>query len=102
EVGAGVVVIGDQPIAMLLHDIGGPVAEELRRLEIGLVALLDARGRGGAELHFDHTFPSLAPLRAGELSAAAASVDSPSRLLSHRKPALRSTESRSRSRPHVR
>ena len=51
-----VVVVGQQPVAMLLHHGGLPVREEHLGVEVGLVGFLDALHRGGAELHFRHAF----------------------------------------------
>jgi hypothetical protein len=52
-----VVVVGQQPVAMLLHHAGLPVGEEHLGVEVGLVRLFDAPHGGGAELHFGHVFP---------------------------------------------
>jgi hypothetical protein len=53
-----VVVVGEQPVAMLLHHAGLPVREEHLGVEVGFIGFLDALHRGGAQLHFRHAFPS--------------------------------------------
>ncbi|HEY6979555.1 MAG TPA: hypothetical protein VH499_01265 [Reyranella sp.] len=52
-----VIVIGQEPVAMLAHDIGVPGRKELLGLEVELVALLDTGDDGATQLQFDHCFP---------------------------------------------
>jgi hypothetical protein len=51
------VVVGHQPVAVMLHHLGLPVGEEHLGVEVGLVGFLDALHRGSAELHFGHDLP---------------------------------------------
>ncbi len=79
------VVVGYQPVAVLLHHLGRPVGEEHLGIEVGLVGFLDAPHRGSAQPHFGHVFlppPASLGRRAGLGKAGVSSVKTAGRPLS--------------------
>src|SRR5437879_5824522 len=58
----GIVVVGTHPAAVLAHDVGGPIGKEDLGVEVGFVAFLDARCRGGAQPDFGHDVLLLSPV----------------------------------------